>query len=342
MTGNWRPVHTLLTLAVVIAIGVLVVLADLERFNPASSSEPALWIWLALVVLMVGFLLVVGDGVTGRVAGVLIGERNRMSLARLQMALWTILVLSAYLAAILVNVASKRAEPLTISIPTELWLAMGISTTSLLGSRLILGQESRLEAQQGVSTVQRLDERDTPADANVSDLFCGDFEAGKTLLDLTKVQMFFFTIVLILGYGVATAELFVNASSAGIGALPKLDEAFVILLAISHGTYLTRKALPDTRATPASTSPPTITGNAAVGQTLTASPGGWTAEPDGFTYRWQRHEVDGTGGSLIGTDQDTYVLAAPDTGKRIKVVVTARNSAGSTSAPSAPTEVVLP
>lgn len=335
MTGHWQPVHTLLTIAVAIAIGVLVVLADLEQVNPASQREPALWIWLGLVALMIVFLLVVGHGVTGRGTGVLIGERNRMSLARLQVAAWTILVLSAYLAAMVVNVAANRAEPLAISIPTELWLAMGISTTSLLGSRLILGEKTKLEAKQP-SVGQLVDARPSPADAKVSDLFSGDFEAGKDLLDLTKVQMFFFTIVLILGYSVATADLFVNAPSTGIPALPKLDEAFVILLAISHGTYLTRKVLPDTRGTPVSTSAPTITGSPVVGQTLTAVAGGWTPEPVEITYRWDRYEADGSSGSPVpGEDQSTYVLGIADDGKKIKVVVTATNAFGSTSASSA-------
>jgi hypothetical protein len=343
VTDHWRPIHTLLTLAFVIAIVVLVVLADREQFNPASSREPAVWIWLALVALMVGFLLVVGDGVTGRAGGILIGERNRMSLARLQMAAWTILVLSAYLTAMLVNVSAGRAEPLAISIPTELWLAMGISTTSLLGSRLILGSRSELEARQTGSPVRgKVDERATPAEARYSDLFCGDFEAGTNLLDLTKVQMFFFTIVLVLGYAVATAELFVNAAAEGLGALPKLDESFVILLAISHGTYLTRKALPDTRTAPANTSPPTITGTPAVGQTLTAAPGAWTPEPDEITYRWERYEADGSGGSSIsGATQESYILAPADEGKKIKVVVTATNSSGSANLASALTDAVI-
>jgi hypothetical protein len=153
--------------------------------------------------------------------------------------------------------------------------------------------------------------------------------------------MFFFTIVLVIGYGVATGEQFVNSTANGIGALPKLDEAFVILLGISHGTYLTRKALPDTRAAPLSTSAPTVKGAPVVGETLSASAGVWTPEPKTTTYAWERCETDESRCSPIpDAEAETYTLADDDAGMKIRVVVTASNAAGDTIARSALTDVV--
>src|SRR5207248_11131028 len=41
-------------------------------------------------------------------------------------------------------------------------------------------------------------------------------------------------------------------------------------------------------AAPKNTSPPTISGTAKVGQTLTADPGSWSGNPTSYAYHWQR------------------------------------------------------
>jgi hypothetical protein len=48
------------------------------------------------------------------------------------------LVLSGFITATLGNIQCKDGNPLNIAIPPELWIFMGISTTSLVGSSLIL------------------------------------------------------------------------------------------------------------------------------------------------------------------------------------------------------------
>ena len=83
------------------------------------------------------FVVIAGQGVTGLWRGMLIDDRNKMGLSRLQMILWTIIVLSGFLVAALSNLATGQADPLAIAIPSQLWLLMGISTTSLVGSPLI-------------------------------------------------------------------------------------------------------------------------------------------------------------------------------------------------------------
>jgi hypothetical protein len=57
--------------------------------------------------------------------------------------------------------------------------------------------------------------------------------------------MFLFTVVLVLGYGLAVGDM-LDESTAPFAALPAVDEGVVTLLAISHAGYLTRKALPST------------------------------------------------------------------------------------------------
>ena len=92
---------------------------------------------------------------------------------------------------------------------------------------------------------------------------------------------------------------------------------------------------------PTSTSPPTIAGAAQVGQTLAAVTGSWTDSPTSFGFQWQRCDGAGNGCTdIAGATSGTYLVGAGDRGSTLRVVVTARNAAGSATAVSAPTSVV--
>ena len=80
---------------------------------------------------------------------------------------------------------------------------------------------------------------------------------------------------------------------------------------------------------PANTSPPTITGTAQQGQTLTEHNGSWTNEPTSFAYQWLQCDSLGNGCLPIsGATGQTYVPVAGDVGHTIKVQETASNEAG--------------
>jgi hypothetical protein len=68
-----------------------------------------------------------------------IDRYNRIALAHFQMLLWTLLVLASYLAAMLTNLmaGSSGINALNVSIPPELWAAMGISAGSFTASKVI-------------------------------------------------------------------------------------------------------------------------------------------------------------------------------------------------------------
>ena len=92
---------------------------------------------------------------------------------------------------------------------------------------------------------------------------------------------------------------------------------------------------------PVNTSPPTISGQTVVGDTLTAANGSWSNGPTGYSYQWQDCDSSGANcGSISGATSSSYKLASSDAGGTIDVVVTASNSAGSGQATSAATSVV--
>jgi hypothetical protein len=82
-----------------------------------------------------------------------------------------------------------------------------------------------------------------PQDARLADLFQGDEVGNAAHLDLGKVQMFFFTLVLVLTYTAALVLMFTDASTA-ITGLPPVDQGMVALLGISHAGFLANNAVP--------------------------------------------------------------------------------------------------
>ena len=119
-------------------------------------------------------------------------------------------------------------------------------------------------------------------------------------------------IYLVLALGVLTAALFGTASAA-------------------------------TQAAPTNTTPPTVTGTASVGQTLTAENGTWSNSPTTYQYQWLR--CGATGDSCVGipgATAKTYLVVAADRGHTLRVRVTAVNADGAVNARSAQTAVVGP
>jgi hypothetical protein len=256
--GNWRWWHTLGVVAVIVAMVLFGRLA-----SPLNS-------WLASVALLIIFLLIAGQGTTGLLSGALIDERNKMSLSRLQMVVWTVLVLSAIVAAAFSNIAAGNSDPLGLGLQPELWLLMGISTTSLVGSPLIKSTKTGTDGKpaETQATFQLLaKQRGTklsdlrakgqivtnvrPQDASLADLFKGEETGNAASLDLAKVQMLFFTVILALAYAGMLYSLFAHDDrNVGIHTFPVLSESMLALLGISHAGYLANKAVPHSTAAP--------------------------------------------------------------------------------------------
>jgi Bacterial Ig-like domain (group 3) len=92
---------------------------------------------------------------------------------------------------------------------------------------------------------------------------------------------------------------------------------------------------------PASKTPPTISGTATQGQTLTETNGTWDNTPTTVTNQWEDCNSAGAGCTAIsGATGQTYPLSAADVGHTIVVQETATNATGPTVASSARTAVV--
>jgi hypothetical protein len=121
---------------------------------------------------------------------------------------------------------------------------------------------------------------------------------------------------------------------AGSGSDPG-DGASLALLARYEGGSVSGTA-------PANSTPPTISGTAVEGQTLTVNAGAWTGStPINHGYQWRR--CDSAGADCVdiaAATPATYALAAADVGHTIRVRETAANPYGSGSVDSGATAVI--
>jgi len=101
-------------------------------------------------------------------------------------------------------------------------------------------------------------------------------------------------------------------------------------------------------AGPSEIAPPTISGIAVVGNTLTGSPGTWSGtQPISYQLQWLRCKADAGDDSstssctnISGATTATYAVSSSDLGLRIRFRVTASNRQGKTTSTSAATTVV--
>ena len=93
---------------------------------------------------------------------------------------------------------------------------------------------------------------------------------------------------------------------------------------------------------PVNTKEPSVSGSTVRGQTLTADRGSWSgASPITYKYQWLRCDTNAANCSAIaGETSSSRLLVADDVGHRLRVRVTASNSAGSASADSNGTAVI--
>ena len=231
--------------------------------------------WMLVLACLIAYCLLLGSWLASRPLGILVNERNLMSLSRFQTVAWTLVVSSGYFFAVLWRIGHQIPDPLNIQIDPNLWLAMGISFASLVGAPLLLNSKKDQEPSQQavVSTSQTLKEsvdsinqdrqgtlysNRTPADARISDIFQGDEVGNTAAIDLAKLQMFIFTILLLISYASELWHFFAAVDVKAVKELvisnqladfPKLSQSQVSMLALSHAGYLASKTVSYTPST---------------------------------------------------------------------------------------------
>ncbi|KQM36447.1 hypothetical protein [Sphingomonas sp. Leaf10] len=216
--------------------------------------------WLFAVGSLVVIAGVVGMGFWGSVLGALIDSRNRLSLSRLQLMAWTILVLSLFgITSPFLIGASEGAVSLP-QYPWEIWALLGISIGTPPLSGLILvsksGQAPQPNAERSIrddpdaTNVGRVEVNLDPNGWSFLDFFRGEEVSNRDEIDISRFQYFVITIILLMVFiGLIGTELWSLQAGqdwaiwAKTKSYPTLNETFIGLLALSHGGYLGMKLL---------------------------------------------------------------------------------------------------
>ncbi|MEW6643649.1 MAG: hypothetical protein AB1586_24275 [Pseudomonadota bacterium] len=225
---------------------------------------------LCMTLGIAGLAIALGLGTKGRVTGIWIDERNRISLARAQVSLWTIVALGGFAATALYNVG--LAGPVSFpQIPAAIAAALGIAFASPMVSALILNSKTfgtpddataqanslriNISGQSADLPNDPLETRVAPLDASLADVFVGEHVSDAGNVDISRLQNVVLTVTLVLGYLAMLAGKLSGITAdtllTGIDTLPDPGAAFTSVLLVSHATYLATKAYNGTGKPPA-------------------------------------------------------------------------------------------
>jgi hypothetical protein len=123
------------------------------------------------------------------------------------------------------------------------------------------------------------------------------------------------------------------------GGLARRRGAFALALFAALIAAVTASAA--RAVVPSNTAPPTVSGNAREGETLSAGNGSWSGSPTKFAFQWQRCGADGSGcADVAGAQSATYDVAGADVDHTLRVEVTASNTDDQSTSSSKTTGLV--
>ncbi|MET9229302.1 hypothetical protein [Lentzea sp. NPDC003310] len=201
------------------------------------------WAWIVSAAVIVLLAVVVPSRLGTQ--NVLRDARGRYSLSRVQVMLWTVVLLSLISGMAFGRFAAGQVDVAGFQIPDQVLWLLGIS----VGSGVVA-----VAVKVAKSTTRPESVAAYPLGAEG-----GRFwemltveegaSAGKSI-DLAKFQNFVITVLLVLLYvAQAVSALKAVDNPAGIAGLPAFSDAFLVLLGVSHAGYLLGK-VPSPAGTP--------------------------------------------------------------------------------------------
>jgi hypothetical protein len=204
-----------------------------------------------LVILAMAWLL--GWAIRGTPLGALTTRENRLSLSRLQLLVWTPIVLSAFMVGAGFLMGVDRTRPPLPEYGWQIWALLGISLSTTAASAGLNQTKREQPAAEAPNSAHGLLAFNTTADGpSVLDLFTGDEVGNEGQLDVSRFQQFLITALLFFIFVGLLVGQWWSVTPAPWGdwakneAIPHLSETFIALLGISHAGYLAFKAVPKT------------------------------------------------------------------------------------------------
>ncbi len=193
------------------------------------------WAVSAAVLLVIAALLggVIGRGPTG----ILIDTRGRYSLTQLQLTLWTLVVVSMLSGLVWGRLTGGfPTDAFGFNIPGELLAVLGISIGSAASSTVVKAYKDTVTPRSIAASDSLID---SPHFAQI--FLEEEGPMADKVVDITKFQNFWFTILLVFGYVALVIATIHKVKSIGDFVLPGFSQTFVLLLGISHAGYVAGK-----------------------------------------------------------------------------------------------------
>jgi hypothetical protein len=237
--------------------------------------EAILWSWAVSAAVLLTLAVALGSRVVlppGNARpkplwlGILIDNRGRFSLNRLQLIVWTIVVISLIAGVFFGRLIEGVDEPLEFTIPGNVLGLLGISVGSAVAIATIKSNKAATAAAplapppapevvaaapNGRAPTKLATYQATGRAPFVGQVFMVEEGAyADDVVDAGKFQSFAITIVLVVAYAAMAIHTISDATSAAhVSALPDLKGTFLVLLGISYAGYAGSK-LPTPPGTP--------------------------------------------------------------------------------------------
>lgn len=244
---------SILTVVLLIALAAIAAWIDSAVITGTPKAPSLHMQWVCTVAILLLLCILAGYAVNGRIDGILIDDRNRVSLSRLQWVAWFVVLLSAFFVGGVLNVAGGWASPFP-TMQSDLFTLIGLATGSAVVSNLVVDTKKN---NQAIANVQPqlniagnkggMDINAQPSEASWQDLYCGEEVANRGTVDVGRLQQLVTTALLVYTYvGFVWRDLADASFTGHLPAMPAVDSGFLGLLAASHAGYLAYKATPKT------------------------------------------------------------------------------------------------
>lgn len=179
--------------------------------------------------------------------GVLVDNRGRFSLNRLQLVVWSIVVISLISGVFFGRLIDGVANPLQFTIPDRVLgllgisVGVGVTTGAVKATKKVKAEAEPIAAPRAGKATNRLATYQAtnkePSFWQVFMLEEGDY--ADDAVDVTKFQSFAITIVLVVAYVAMAIDSIIEAKVASsVTSLPDIAGTFLVLLGISYGGYI--------------------------------------------------------------------------------------------------------
>jgi hypothetical protein len=225
----------------------------LKALTVDSVSSTA-GVWAMLGSAIIGFLLCCC--LSGfKPQQLIIGQDNRYSNSKFQMALWFFVLITSYIAALWIRVWAAGTDFIGgVNIPNNLLLLSGMSVLTYGGAKAITSTKSGAPGQTLKTTADKprflfdLTHDDgvpaqPPQAATGNQPAVAAQPAIAPQFDFGDFQMLIITLVAVATYVVLILNFFGTVSYTKVTSLPDIDTTLLAGFGLGQGAYLTKKAV---------------------------------------------------------------------------------------------------